>query len=66
MSMTDTQLLDYCEAVMKRGKDDARYPDNYTFMLGTMTFNVSNRDPSTFRESVEAHLHKTITERLMK
>lgn len=63
--MTDTQLLDYCEAVMKTAKHDARYPDSYTFMLGTMCFTI-NRSSKTFRELIEEHFHKAITERLTK
>lgn len=66
MSMTDTQLLDYCEAVMKSGKADARYSNNYTFILGTMTFTVNRAGKQTFRELVEEHFLKAITERLMK
>ena len=66
MSMTDTQLLDYCEAVMKSGKADARYLNNYTFILGTMTFTINRAGGRTFRELVEKHFHKSITERLTK
>ena len=64
--MTDTQLLDYCEAAMKSGKDDTRYAENYVLMLGTMTFHVYRYDTQTFRELVEAHFHRAITERLVK
>ena len=66
MSMTDTQLLDFCESMLKQGAADERYPLNNNFMLGTMTFTISRRSSKTFREMIEEQFHKRITERLMK
>ena len=66
MSMTDTQLLDFCESALKQAAGDGRYPANYTFILGTMTLSINRLGSETFRELLEKEFHKRITERLMK
>jgi hypothetical protein len=65
MSMTDTQLLDFCEAVMESAKNDSRYPLSYNFMLGNMTFVISRRQ-TNLREMLEAEFQKRVIARLLK
>jgi hypothetical protein len=64
--MTDTELIDLCEASIKERMDNGRYPPNYMCHIGTMSFSLGTSETRTFRQLLTQAQLDQITRRLTK